>query len=152
MRAAHKTEAVMALALAVAACSQGSTNTAPTATTVATPSATEIYGLRERCAKDAAEAVKSMHDKPNSPNHISTYQNHYDLTTNDCYLLNYTVDSGSKGSISTSDILSSVSDGRVIGVFLETKPGEIRTCEVLGRQCNSEDEFDAMAKPYTGAH
>jgi hypothetical protein len=142
----RNTAAVVALALAVAACSQGSTNTAPAtiaANTVAPPSPTEIYNLRERCAKDAVEAMKGF--PKNSPQHISTYRDHYDLATNDCYMLTYTVHNGANDSI-----LSSVSEGRIIGVFLETKPGAIQKCWVLERECTSEDEFDAMVQRYMG--
>jgi hypothetical protein len=151
MRAAHTTAAVMALALAVAACSQGSTNTAPAtiaANTVAPPSPTEIYDLRERCAKDAVEAVKGY--PKNSPHHTGSFRSHYDLTTNDCYMVTEDYYTDTKGVVTEFFALSSVSEGRIMGVFRESKPGAIQTCWVLERECTSDDEFDAMVQRYMG--
>jgi ABC-type glycerol-3-phosphate transport system substrate-binding protein len=112
MRAAHNTAALVALALAVAACSQGSTNTA-TATIAgniaAPPSPSEIYALRERCAKDAVEALKGYPKR--SPRHTGGYEDHYDLATNDCYMLTDEYYAGAKGVVNMSFVLSSVSEG-----------------------------------------
>jgi predicted AAA+ superfamily ATPase len=119
----------------------------------------EIYELQEKCSKHAEEIFTKYYgngisnDKDGSS--MSNYTCHYNRKMNKCYvLLTFTYFSGKKKDKdslgSTTEIsLWDINENKQYGQFTRYSLGKYYfQGEVSGKHCNSEQEWDALVKPY----
>lgn len=101
----------------------------------------ELYELQERCGKRAAEwthgpvVVKGEYA-------ASSYQNHYNLQLNRCFVLRELITRSTR-----SVTLTDVNENNVYGHFNQ-EGGKILTCHVQQKNCQSLTEFKELTKPY----
>jgi len=114
--------------------------------------ATEVYGLRERCGKLAA----TVYDREYSPHtrttatggqQIFNYENHYSQKLNRCFYLEISTFI-EKGTVSTSWRLYDINENKEYGHYWQSGTSKFVDCIVGEVRCLSEDEFRNLAKPY----
>lgn len=107
----------------------------------------EVYELQERCGKRAGEWFKEFLDKEPSDAEgtqwTTTYTNHYNSRLNKCFAVAKHV--GTYIGKSLWDINENKKYGS--GTFSEGGKGYF-DCELVGKTCHSEQEWDALVKPY----
>lgn len=116
------------------------------------------YELQERCGKRAEELFKKEYDGYIVSNEtgtmISNYTNHYNRKLNKCFILvtqtfiSKDKETREKLGISTETNLVDINENRPYGHFFKFSQGGLTVCEVLGKHCSSQNEWDALVKPY----
>jgi hypothetical protein len=117
----------------------------------------EDYQLEERCGKRAAERFKegygkgSWSDKDTS--YTANYINHYNRKLNKCFvlLIGVTIRKNDKENLGTGTdkTLWDINENKQYGIFFKfSNMSEPTTCEVLGKFCYSETEWDSLVNPY----
>ena len=153
--------------LVLAACAPSTPSPAAQAppSTKSGRSAEEIYSLRERCGKNAAEWFKANFSEQveslpaQSGGGIdalpATYENHYSEQLNRCYAVVYQMTSIAYGRKPTprhrivqSNTLYDVHENSQIGIFIVADLENVTACNVAGAKCTTKDEFIELAKPY----
>jgi len=95
--------------------------------------------LKKQCEKAseewiAADQKKFFSDKLN-------HQSHYNTKLNKCFILiNYPQ--------KQLKVLREINDNKVYGSFRAKKDGTAVICNALEKTCNSEEEWNALVKPY----
>lgn len=119
----------------------------------------EEYELQERCGKGAVEFFKKYYGGQRyyeDSNDNSSYTNHYNKKLNKCFILLKT-DSIPRNETElqkngiTRDIgLWDINESKRYGQFFQFSnlDKEPTFCNVSGKHCNSETEWDALVKPY----
>jgi hypothetical protein len=106
-----------------------------------------LFELQERCGKQAAEAFGSpsaISDK----NILTTasYENHYNARLNKCfYLLTVTTSSLERWRLKNV-VLIDLHENKEYGTFMGGTV--VTSCEVRGIQCRTEQEWQALVKPF----
>ena len=114
-------------------------------------SSKDDYELQERCGKRAEESfrrewgngIKSVEGEKMS----ADYSNHYNKKLNKCFVLLSV--SGMSKKYYNSIMLYDVNESRTYGSFFKLEydrpPNQ---CQVLGKKCKSEDEWNSFVRPY----
>lgn len=117
-------------------------------------SAKEAYELGEKCAKFCAEWVNKQGDIPEgvSANATGTtvmkYSNHYNSKLNQCLALVTTVYiPKDKSRTIRTKALYKVHDNKEIAGMTKFD-ADILECKPMGEWCRTEEEWDALVKPY----
>ena len=112
------------------------------------------YDLQEKCAKDSYAWYKREWEDVPASNISSSYTNHYNSKLNRCYVLVASTVYGKEKKTAVeysmhSKTLVDVLEHRDIGSFDQSasRLNPIQ-CGVGDARCTSEDEFDALTKPY----
>lgn len=112
----------------------------------------EEYELQERCSKRAEELFRKEYGNETMSNY---YTNHYNRKLNKCFILvtetSIHEDKETReklGVSSTYKTLLDINENKEYGGFFKFSKGGLMQCEVLGKHCNSESEWDAFVKPY----
>lgn len=95
----------------------------------------ELYELQEKCGKRCEERFKNNY-KPE----YAMYQSHYNKKLNKCFILVHFFKQNIKA-------LFDVNENKQYGIFspnIEDKS----SCGVLEKECKTEDEWNALVKPY----
>jgi hypothetical protein len=113
----------------------------------------ETYELQERCGKQAAEYFKQEYGNGTSGTkdwlQTADYSNHYNKINNKCFVLLTISNIPYKDKASrTFKMLFDLNEHKEYGGFLEFGTDKPSLCKVSGTFCNSEDEWDALAKPF----
>ena len=116
------------------------------------------YELQERCGKRAAEVFKSEYSEFKNTNEgqmLFNYRNHYSATFNKCFFLEITTIIATRANPKyTAQMfrLYDINDNKEYGSFYKsTSDANAPTdCNVLGKACVSEAEWDALIAPYMG--
>jgi hypothetical protein len=136
------------------------------------PSATELYSLRERCSRDAQEWFTRQHadDMPPSPDFgvmNMGYQAHYSSQHNSCFIIQHDIanmkathpkpaspkpefESIYKDHLFSSDVIYDVIENKHIGTFTidMADGGKMQACFVMETKCHSTEEWNELTKPY----
>jgi hypothetical protein len=115
--------------------------------TVYASSVKEEYELQEHCKKSAVEFVQAQY-KDWAGGMVTNYTNHYNRKLNKCFVKATFV--RNEGFVQTTKTLWDINEnnryGEVVsGLF---HPGTPIVCEMLGKWCKSESEWNSLAKPY----
>jgi hypothetical protein len=113
------------------------------------------YELRERCGKRAAEVFKSEYTEVTNTKDGQTlwnYRNHYSATVNKCFFLEmstiYATNANPK-YIAQMYRLWDINDNKQYGSFYQrSDANKPMDCEVLGKGCSSEAEWESLIAPY----
>ena len=112
----------------------------------------EEYELQERCSKRAEELFRKEFSNETVSNY---YTNHYNRKLNKCFILvtetsiHRDKETREKlGVSSTYKTLLDINENKLYGSFWKLSKGVLMDCEVLGKHCNSENEWDSLVKPY----
>jgi hypothetical protein len=115
----------------------------------------EAYELQERCGKRAAEYFKQEYGSGIKDNgdvvEMTNYKNHYNKKLNSCFILLTSKSvpyKDEKRGISTLKILYDLNEHQEYAVFFNINKINKPICRTMDKPCNSEDEWDAIAKPY----
>lgn len=116
----------------------------------------EEYDLQERCGKRADEFFKREYGNGISNNKdgqsISGYTNHYNKKLNKCFFLLTTSDlpyKDKKNSASTFITLFNINEQKEYGnYFKRLKDNFGFVCKVSDKVCHTQDEWEALIKPY----
>ena len=119
----------------------------------------EDYEFQEHCGKRAAEIFKifsgSGMSQDKGEDRVSNYTCHYNKKLKKCFVLltaiTYPQDIEDKKSfgILTDKELWDINENKQYGEYSKFSKIRISTaCEFLGKQCNSENEWNALLKPY----
>lgn len=125
----------------------------------ATAGQKEDYELQERCSKRAAERFKeesgNFAQSDKDTKYRTTYTNHYNGKLNKCFVLFTTIgvpmgkEDIQKFGISTDKTLWDINENKQYGDFLNFRAmPEPMQCEVSGKICHSEAEWDSLVKAY----
>lgn len=121
--------------------------------------AKDDYELQERCGKRAVERIKEIGGEGVSSDkdrqYITTYTNHYNTRLTKCFVV-LRVEGIPKGKsdakdlgISTDKTLWDINENKQYGEFFRFfKTSNANECEVGGKACRSESEWDALVRPY----
>ena len=119
----------------------------------------EEYQLQVQCSKDAKAYFREMDrtrssgpDKVNnSVNTISDYINHYNRNLNKCFILLSTTTMYDRKSREADYLiqrmLCDINENNCfanINIYRE----RVYPCEMLGKTCHTEDEWNLLVKPY----
>jgi hypothetical protein len=112
----------------------------------------EIYELQERCGKTCEEAFKKEYGKPER-GWLCNYTNHYNKKLNKCFILvsatHYPGDKKDSLGITTDISLWDINEKKQYGQFFNARKTKFCfECEVAGKHCTSEQEWEALVKPY----
>ena len=112
----------------------------------------ESFALQEKCAKNAEEFFNYFVTDL-TKRQTDEFSNHYNLKLNKCFVL-ITHYMGNAHGMYTQDLYDAV-EKKVYGSYAwQSQDGkkfwEVPpiTCEMLGKTCFSEDEFNAFVKDY----
>lgn len=118
----------------------------------------EQYELQERCSKRAEELFKKECGNYIVSNEagttMSNYTNHYNRKLNKCFILVTQTsipkdkEAMEKWGVSTYKTLWDINENKLYGSFFKFSKDGLTDCEVLGKHCSSEYEWDALVKPY----
>ena len=118
----------------------------------------EEYELQDRCGKRVEERFKKEYGNGIVSNKDGTmmvnYTNHYNRKLNKCFVLVAGMsipkdkETKDKQGFSTDKTLWDINENKQYGGFFKFSEGGLMQCEVLGKHCNSESEWDALVKPY----
>lgn len=112
----------------------------------------EKYELQEQCGKTAREWFSgSFEDFAVAEVSVTySYTNHYNKKLNKCFVLvkHYTYYPKNKQDSSFSLQLLDVNENKMYGIFGKYDDGRINGCGVTDKRCDSEAQWDALAKPY----
>jgi len=103
--------------------------------------AKDAYELQERCGRSAAKAFEA--DRYWNPGIPEVYSCHYSRTLNKCFIMITATSVGSHVNVNIYD----VNESKRYGGYTRWFDGAI-TCEVEGKVCHSQSEWDAFVKPY----
>ena len=112
----------------------------------------EEYKLQGRCGKRVEELFRKEYGNATAPRVI--YTNHYNRKLNKCFILvTETVYNPKEirkelGVSSTYKTLDDINENKPYGFFWKLSNGALMSCEVLGKNCKSEAQWDALVKPY----
>lgn len=121
----------------------------------------EEQQLQEWCGESAGNYFKRFYGtgyyKSSDSTNIYYYESHYNRKLKKCFVLlkgefipHNTEDKEMHG-ITTSKELWDSNETTLYGCFLKfNKFKKPLKCVVLGRDCNSENEWDSLVKPYMG--
>jgi hypothetical protein len=102
----------------------------------------EEYELQERCGNRAEERYRKEYGNETP---MSNYTNHYNRKLNRCFILVTQIIQSD-----TYKTLVDINENRPHGFF--SKIVSLRTptswCEVLGKPCHSESEWDSLVRPF----
>jgi len=99
----------------------------------------KIIALRNKCDKECEEWVSS--DEKKFFRDKFTHQNHYNTRLGKCFILiNY--------SKKPLKVLKEISENKIYGSFRSKQDGTTILCNVLEKACKSEEEWNALVKPY----
>ena len=114
------------------------------------------HELREQCGKHAADTFRKFWSTgifgTNAGQTIGNFKDHYNFRLNTCFYLEIS-DSYERGKTSFRLMrLFDLDENRQIGAYEGTKTlfleGETGLCSVQGKQCDSEEEWRALIKPF----
>ena len=114
----------------------------------------EEYELQERCGKRAEEVFRKEYENRNiGESWMSNYTNHYNRKLNKCFILvtsNFFPDKKFREEygIQTDKTLWDINEYKYYGEFVKFSKSGVSYCEVLGKRCSSENEWDSLVKPY----
>jgi len=113
--------------------------------------ATEVYTLRERCAKMAAAVFQkdyTFSDNTGGMKRLFNYENHYSQKQNRCFFLEMGIFI-EKGKVSKQLRLLDLHDNKEYGTYFDTdaQPQYV-LCTVGEQRCNTEQEWRQLTKPY----
>lgn len=115
----------------------------------------EDYELQERCGKRAEEKFKEAYGKAGfqTDGVLVNYINHYNKKLNKCFVLvtgtNIPTGGNEKLGIGTDKTLWDINENKPYGSFYKfSNKSTPSICDVLGRLCKSESEWDLLVKPY----
>jgi len=116
----------------------------------------EEYELQERCGKRAEEIFRIEYGNGNKAGKMSNYTNHYNRKLNRCFVIVIEIQTSipddkeimEKVGFWTDKTLCDINENKVYGHFLKFSNGGLMDCKVLGKHCSSENEWDALVKPY----
>jgi len=112
--------------------------------------------LQERCGKRAEEFFKREYgngiSNTKDGQSITGFTNHYNKKLNKCFFLLTTSDLPYKDknkSSSTFIALYDINEQKEYGSFFKMQKDNMGfECKVSGKVCNSQDEWEALVKPY----
>jgi|SRR5208282_3887370 len=115
----------------------------------------EDYKLQEQCGKRSEEYFKKEYNNGFSTYEniqiTSHYQNHYNKKLNKCFILMETTyyNTYTKKNDSFIKDINDINENKKYGSFsrIQIDYSPI-TCEVSGKTCKSEEEWDKLVKPY----
>ncbi len=102
--------------------------------------AKEEYELQERCGKSAAKAFEA--DRYWNPRIPEVYCCHYSRKLNKCFIMITATSAESEVRY-----IYDVNENKRYGGYTRWFDGHI-SCEVEGKACDSQLEWDSMIKPY----
>lgn len=116
----------------------------------------EEYDLQERCGKRAEEYFKREYgngiSNTKDGQSMTVYTNHYNKKLNKCFILLTTTNvtyKDKKVSSSTFRSLYDINENKEYGIFFKRDNDNfVFECKVSDKVCNSEDEWEALIKPY----
>jgi len=114
----------------------------------------ENYILQKRCEKRAAEYLKEQYANREYDDaaylHTTTYTNHYNKNLNKCFIVAKSQDTptiiNSRSRI--FNLLFDINEMKDYGTFFAFDISNPVICEVSGKHCNSEAEWNTLVKPY----
>jgi hypothetical protein len=112
----------------------------------------EDYELQEKCGKQSKEYFEKEYGQgirvyDGGQSETITFQNHYNEKLNKCFIILTT-----KGFIKNEvksyykKSLFDINENNEYGFFYMTTTSFI--CNLFGKKCNSEQEWDSLVKPY----
>jgi len=114
-------------------------------------SAKEQYELAERCGRSAAKffdrrtkEFRAMHTRIRWVH--STYENHYNSSLNKCFILEQTITTNDEDHMLDYSLFSitEVNENMEYAVYW----GQNGMCWVLGKHCQTEEEWRQLIKPF----
>jgi hypothetical protein len=118
------------------------------------------YELQERCGKRAAECLKEWYGSEGLQSdeyfsYLRSYTNHCNIKLNKCFILVQELafsrdpEARKKFGIRDDKSLWDVNENKIYGEFIIYRLDHMPDrCEVLGKRCISEEEWDSLVKPY----
>jgi hypothetical protein len=114
-----------------------------------------VYELQERCGKRAQEVFNKEYGNGNfskdGKTFIITYTNHYNRRLNKCFVILKAISFSEKKDklgMLTDKTLWDINEMKQYGSFDQFFKGELFSCQVLDKGCNSEIEWDSLVKSY----
>ncbi len=112
----------------------------------------ETYELQEHCGKTCEEVFKKEYGEPEQ-GWLCNYTNHYNRKLNKCFILitatHYPGKKKDSLGITTDMSLWDINERKQYGQFFNAVTTKsCFQCEVSGKHCNSEQEWDDLVKPY----
>jgi hypothetical protein len=119
----------------------------------------EEHKLQERCDEGAEKYFKSFYGsgyyKSYEGTSIYYCLSHYNRKLNKCFVLlmgqiiPHNMEEMEKDGVTTDKELWDINENKVYGWFIKfDKIKKPLNCGVLGKDCNSESEWDSLVKPY----
>ncbi|MFA5196301.1 MAG: hypothetical protein WC401_10940 [Bacteroidales bacterium] len=102
------------------------------------------YILQEKCGKSCEEYFRKTYGGLTDQQYTYDYKNHYNKNMNKCFIL---LDSRSPYSGNRKD-LRDINENKQYGSFWRSSKGVITFCRVSKKECESEEEWDSLVKPY----
>ena len=96
--------------------------------------------LQEECAKGAYQYYNRYTFAEGG---YHNYTNHYNKKNNKCYILGVEIDNGT-----TTKLLVDINENKDYGHYFLLNNSRLAECWVNDKQCKSEIQWDALAKPY----
>jgi hypothetical protein len=109
-------------------------------------SSKDEYELSARCSNSSVEFVKEKYN--DWAGAVTDYTSHYNRKLNKCFVLATFVYGGMRiGEIDRAmwDINENKRYGQFVPMIDHSRP---LVCEILGRRCDSEAEWDSLVRPY----
>jgi len=117
----------------------------------------EDYELQERCGKHAEQLFEKFYGNGVNDDKnglmMSRYNCHYNRKLNKCFML--LISTGSLKEKTKDNLgfytdkgLWDINENKQFGQFFSGTKTKVVQCEVTGKTCHSESEWDSWIKPY----
>lgn len=115
-------------------------------------SAKEAYELGEQCGKQAAQIFTKengtgIEGSEKEIMMLSNYENHYNRKLNKCFYLLTSVLRDAEGRSGAIKYLRDINENKKYG-SVSSANNQLMNCDVLGKRCHSEDEWNSLIAPY----
>jgi hypothetical protein len=110
-----------------------------------------LYELQERCGKRAEELFNQygrLFSKYEDTTWMSRQSSHYNKRLNRCFGVVIHTGIPKQGEPIIGKELWDINENKQYGEFMIFGYEKLLSCDVLGKHCNSESEWDALVKPY----
>ena len=113
--------------------------------------AQSTLALQEKCAEGAKKFFYDRGfkfvEKGDNDTKINNYQSHYNKKLDKCFILIISLSYGKRRGPFHYEGLCDAFEGTIYGEISGLEGGPI-TGTVMGKLCRSQDEFEALIKPY----
>jgi hypothetical protein len=113
-----------------------------------------LYELEARCGQQAVEYFErnigrqGMRKEKDGATTFPSFENHYNPALNRCFIVVYQLSTYPTPGTYVFRYIKDINNNRLVGTFMQQDTKSPDRCVLNGKQCQSEDQWKELVKPY----